>query len=74
MARLAVGTGSDGRAVVQRGSLVVATTAAWTSAGDLVSRPDGSFLMAGRGGDGVLWVTHGGPSSYRNVRLGDVVR
>ena len=64
VARLAVGAASDGRAVVQRGSLVVATTAVWTSAGDLVSRPDGSFLMAGRGSDGALWVTDGGPSSY----------
>ena len=65
---------SDRRAVVQRGSMVVATTAAWTSSGDLVSRPDGSFLMAGRGGDGALWVTDGGPSSYASRSLGGVVR
>ena len=74
VARLAVGSASDGRAVVQRGSLVVATTAVWTSAGDLVSRPDGSFIMAGRGGDGALWITHGGPLSYANRALGGVVR
>ena len=74
VARLAVGAASDGRAVVQRGSLVVATTAVWTSAGDLVSRPDGSFIMAGRGGDGALWITDGGPSSYANRSLGGVVR
>jgi glucose/arabinose dehydrogenase len=73
MARLAVGSASDGRAVVQRGSLVIATTAEWTSAGDLVSRADGSYLMAGRGADGALWVTSGGPSSYSNRSLGGVV-
>ena len=58
---------------MQRGSLVVATTAVWSSAGDLVSRPDGSFLMAGRGSDGKLWVTRGGPSSYSSIALGGVV-
>ena len=74
VARLAVGSASDHRAVVQRGSMVVATTASWTSSGDLVSRPDGSFLMAGRGGDGALWITDGGPSSYASRSLGGVVR
>jgi hypothetical protein len=74
VARLSVASASDGRAVVQRGSLVVATTAVWTSAGDIVSRADGSYLMAGRGGDGALWVTRGGPSNFSNVALGGVVR
>ncbi|MGL5912503.1 MAG: hypothetical protein ACRCZP_21020, partial [Phycicoccus sp.] len=73
-ARLAVGRGPDGSAVVQRGALSVATTAVWTSAGDLVSRSDGSFLLAGRGSDGALWVTNGGPSSYGSVSLGGIVR
>ncbi len=73
-ARLSVAAASDGRAVVQRGTLAVATTAVWTSAGDIVSRADGSFLMAGRGSDGGLWVTRGGPSSYSSVSLGGVVR
>ena len=74
VARLSVGSASDGRAVVQRGSLVVATTAVWTSAGDLVSRPDGSYLIAGRGTDGALWVTRGGPTSYSSTSLGGTVR
>ncbi len=74
VSRLAVASASDGRAVVQRGSLVIATLATWTSAGDLVSRPDGSYLMVGRGGDGALWLTRGGPSSYSSVSLGGVVR
>jgi glucose/arabinose dehydrogenase len=73
VARIAVGAASDGRVVVQRGALVVATTAVWSSAGDLVSRPDGSFLMAGRGSDGKLWVTRGGPSKYSSIALGGVV-
>ena len=73
-ARLAVGSASDHRAIVQRGSLVVPTTVQWTSSGDLVSRPDGSFLMVGRGNDGALWLSHGGPTSYRTVSLGGVVR
>ena len=63
VARIAVGSASDGRVVVQRGSMVVATTVGWTSSGDVVSRPDGSFLMAGRGTDGALWVTDGGPAA-----------
>ncbi len=62
------------RAVVQRGTLAIATTAVWTSAGDIVSRADGSFLIAGRGSDGGLWVNRGGPSSYSSVNLGGVVR
>lgn len=74
VARLAVGRASDGRAVVQRGALVVAVTVQWTSSGDIVSRPDGSFLMAGRGVDGALWVTDGGPGSHANRSLGGVVR
>ncbi|MGL5927992.1 MAG: PQQ-dependent sugar dehydrogenase, partial [Dermatophilaceae bacterium] len=73
-ARLSVGRGPDGSAVVQRGALFVATTAVWTSAGDLVSRSDGSFLLAGRGSDGALWITGGGPSSYSSVSLGGIVR
>lgn len=52
---------------------MVATPARWTSSGDLVARSDGSYLLAGRGGDGALWVTFGGPSSFRNLRLGGVV-
>jgi len=71
--RIAVGAASDGRVVVQRGSFV-ATTTVWTSAGDIVSRPDASFLMAGRGTDGALWITDGGPSSYASRSLGGVVR
>ena len=74
VARLAVGSASDHRAIVQRGSLVVPMTVQWTSSGDLVSRADGSFLIAGRGNDGALWLSYGGPSSYRTVSLGGVVR
>lgn len=70
--RIAVGAASDGRVVVQRGAFV-ATTTVWTSAGDIVTRPDASFLMAGRGTDGALWVTRGGPSSYASISLGGVV-
>ncbi|WP_377644719.1 PQQ-dependent sugar dehydrogenase [Oryzobacter terrae] len=73
-ARLAVGLARDGRAVVQRGAAVIATTATWTSAGDLVSRADGTYLLVGRGGDGALWLTYGGPSGYRNRSLGGTVR
>lgn len=73
VARIAVGAASDGHVVVQRGSFV-ATPAVWTSSGDVVSRPDGSFLMTGRGSDGALWLTNGGPSSYASRSLGGVVR
>lgn len=73
-ARLAVGSASDHVAIVQRGSLVVPTTSVWTSSGDLASRPDGSYLMVGRGNDGALWLTDGGPSSFQSRSLGGVVR
>lgn len=72
--RLSVGTGPDGAAVVGRGSLTIAVPATWTSAGDIVSRADGSFLMAARSTDGALWLTDGGPRSFRNRSLGGVVR
>jgi hypothetical protein len=74
LARLSVGVASDRRAVVQRGTLVVAMAPQWTSAGDISSRPDGSFLMVGRGGDGAVWVTDGGPRSFQTRSLGGVVR
>jgi glucose/arabinose dehydrogenase len=73
-ARLSVGVASDRRVVVQRGALVVAMTPQWTSAGDIASRPDGSFLMVGRGGDGAVWVTSGGPTSYATRSLGGLAR
>ncbi|WP_392544367.1 PQQ-dependent sugar dehydrogenase [Oryzobacter telluris] len=74
VARLAVGTGADAAVVVQRGSTAIATTMRWTSAGDIVTRADGSYLLAGRGTDGALWVTDGGPGGYGNRSLGGVVR
>ncbi|MGG5258173.1 PQQ-dependent sugar dehydrogenase [Phycicoccus avicenniae] len=74
LSRLAVGVASDGYVVVQRGTQFVATDVTWSSSGDIVSRPDGSYLMAGRGRDGALWVTSGGPSSYASRSLGGVVR
>ncbi len=72
--RLAVGLGPDGFVVVQRGNLFVAHRARYTSAPDIVTRADGSYLLAGRGAEGELWVTAGGPSSYANRFLGGVVR
>lgn len=72
--RLAVGVAADGAVVVQRGSLVVATPSRWTSAGDIVSRPDGSYLLAGRSLSGALSVTSGGPSGYGSRWLGGTVR
>ena len=74
VARLAVGAASDGRAVVQRGSL----GGRHDGGVDLGRRPrvaPGRQLHhGGAGGDGALWITDGGPSSYANRSLGGVVR
>ncbi|MBM6402247.1 PQQ-dependent sugar dehydrogenase [Phycicoccus sonneratiae] len=73
--RLAVGVAADGAVVVQRGAVPVATPARWTSAGDIVSRPDGSYLLAGRSLSGALSLTYGGgPSGYASRWLGGTVR
>lgn len=74
LARVAVGVSADGYVTVQRGSAVTATSAIWAGSGDVVSRPDGSYLLAGRGRDGRLWITDGGPSGYASRPLYVVVR
>ena len=50
------------------------TSTVWTAPGDVVSRPDGTYLMAGRGRDGRLWVTSGGPTDFSSRPLYVVVR
>ena len=73
-ALVAVGNGVDGRAVVQRGSLLIGTTAAFTSAPDVVTRSDGTFLLFGRGSGGDLRIYDGRPGAYTNTTLGGIVR
>lgn len=71
---VAVSSGSDGNAVVQRGSLVLGIRAGYTSDPDVVTRPDGSWMMFGRGSDGGLWCYDARSGGYRNRSLGGVVR
>lgn len=73
-AQVAVSVGPDHDPVVERGSLAIGVSAYYDSAPDVVSRTDGTFLMAGRGGDGSLWFYDAKPGGYRNVSLGGIVR
>ncbi|GAB3885240.1 PQQ-dependent sugar dehydrogenase [Terrabacter terrigena] len=73
-ARIAVATGPDRQAVVQRGALQIGVTTMYTSATDVVSRPNGTFVMFGRGSDGTLCYYDGRPGGYVNRSLGGVVR
>jgi len=72
--RLAVSSGSDRNAVVERGGLVLGITAHYDSAPDVVSRPDGTFVMFGRSSDGGLWLYDARSGGYANRALGGVVR
>ena len=73
-ALVAVGNGVDGRAVVQRGSLLVGTPQAFTSAPDVVTRADGTFLLFGRGSGGELRVYDGRVGAFTSTSLGGIVR
>ena len=73
-ALVAVGNGVDGRAVVQRGSLLIGTAQAFTSAPDVVTRADGTFLLFGRGSGGELRVYDGRPGAFTSTSLGGIVR
>ncbi|MBW8730494.1 MAG: PQQ-dependent sugar dehydrogenase [Terrabacter sp.] len=73
-ALVAVGNGVDGRAVVQRGSLLIGTAQAFTSAPDVVTRADGTFLLFGRGSGGELRFYDGRPGAFTSTSLGGIVR
>ncbi|WP_374968156.1 PQQ-dependent sugar dehydrogenase [Terrabacter sp. BE26] len=73
-ARIAVASGPDTQAVVQRGGLQIGVTARYTSVPDVVSRPDGTFAMFARSTDGSLWLYDAKPGGYVNRSLGGVVR
>ncbi|MGO4599105.1 PQQ-dependent sugar dehydrogenase [Terrabacter sp. 2RAF25] len=73
-ARIAVTTGPDRQAVVQRNALQIGVTAMYTSATDVVSRPNGTFVMFGRCSNGTLCYYDGRPGGYVNRSLGGVVR
>ncbi len=60
--------------MVERSGLVIGVTATYTSAPDVVTRPDGSFLMVGRSTDGGLWLYDARAGGYTNRSLGGVVR
>jgi glucose/arabinose dehydrogenase len=72
--RIAVSSGVDRNAVVERSGLVIGVTATYNSAPDVVTRPDGSFLMVGRSTDGGLWLYDARAGGYTNRSLGGVVR
>ncbi len=71
---VAVSSGSDHNAVVQRGSLVLGVRALYNSDPDVVTRPDGSWIMFGRSANGGLWYYDARPGGYVNHNLGGIVR
>jgi hypothetical protein len=73
-ALVAVGNGVDQHAVVQRGATLTGLSQAFTSAPDVVTRADGTFLLFGRAPDGHLRVYFGQPGAYTTFDLGGVVR
>ncbi|MBC9822204.1 PQQ-dependent sugar dehydrogenase [Terrabacter sp. MAHUQ-38] len=73
-ALVAVGNGVDRHAVLQRGSTLTGLAPVFTSAPDVVTRADGTFLLFGRGADGHLWVYSGRPGAYTSTSLGGTVR
>jgi glucose/arabinose dehydrogenase len=73
-ALVAVGNGVDRRAVVQRGSVLLGTTQELTSAPDVVTRSNGTFLLFGRGTGGELRVYDGRPGAFTSTSLGGIVR
>ncbi len=72
-ARVAVGVGIDGRLVVQRGSILMGTAVALTSAPDVVTRSDGGFLAFGRAANGTLALYDARPGAYTTRSLGGTV-
>jgi glucose/arabinose dehydrogenase len=71
--RIAVSSGADRNAVVERGELVIGVTATYTSAPDVVTRRDGTFVMFGRSTDGALWFYDARTGGYTNHSLGGTV-
>lgn len=71
---VAVSSGSDANAAVERGDLVQGVGALYNSAPDVVTRPDGSWIMFGRSTNGGMWYYDARPGGYRNVNLGGIVR
>jgi len=72
-APVAVGVGIDGRLVVQRGSILIGTAVAITSAPDVVTRSDGGFLAFGRAPNGTLALYDARPGVYALRSLGGSV-
>lgn len=73
-ARIAVAAGADRAAVVERGDLLIGVPSIYTSAMDVVTRADGTFLTFGRGTNGSLYVYDARSGAYVNQNLGGVVR
>ncbi len=73
-ALVAVGNGVDRRAVVQRGGVLIGTSQVFTSAPDVVTRSDGTFLLFGKGPDGDLRVYDGRPGRFTSTSLGGMLR
>jgi glucose/arabinose dehydrogenase len=71
--RLSVSVGPDGSPVVERNGASLGVTAVYTSAPDVVTRSDGTFVMFGRGGNGQLYLFDARTGGYVNVSLGGVV-
>lgn len=71
---IGVSSGSDQNAVVDRGALVLGVRALYNSDPDVITRPDGTWMMFGRSSNGGLWAYDARPGGYRDISLGGIVR
>ena len=65
---------ADGYLSLRRDSLIQGMPARFTSDPDVVTRPDGSWIVFGRATDGTLTYVNGRKGQYRQVSLGGAVR
>jgi hypothetical protein len=71
---VAVWLGSDRYLTLQRGSTVMALPVRYSADPDVVRRPDGSWIIFGRGAGGRLYYYDSRSDRQRSVSLGGVVR
>lgn len=76
---VAVSSGADRNLVVQRdgvskGSLIMGVQTYYNANPDVVTRPDGTFIVFGRSSSGGVWLHDARSGGYANVSLGGDVR
>lgn len=72
--RVGVAVGPDRSAVVDRGPLIMGVGVTYTSAPDVITRENGTWIMFGRSTTGSVWSYDARPGQYRSRDLGGSVR